>query len=367
MALLRRHSHTRPAIAGAFALLTGAVFTAGCGGEAEGGGPSAALVDTVHVRAMDVPDVVTAAGTVEADHQTSVAAEVGGQVARIIRDEGSEVAAGAPVIQLSAAPYQFGAQSASADLARAAAQLENDEKLLERYTRLLAAGAVDQATVDDLAARVESGRAAVQQARAGVGTARWDLGKATVRAPFAGTVARRHVQLGEYVDAQQIVFDIVDDQPVKIRFAIPEIYAGQIDVGDRVHFRVRSDTIATRIAEVDYVSPEIDPATRTFELTAAYTNPDRGVVPGAFADIQLTMSVHEDAAVVPESALYTEGEQNYIFVVQDSTARRREVEIGARMDGDVEIVKGVRPGEAVITAGQHQVQDGGLVQVAERN
>jgi RND family efflux transporter MFP subunit len=355
----------RSAVAGAVVAIA-AILTAGCGGEAEGGGPRATVVDTVHVRGEDVPDIVTATGTVEAEHQTVVAAEVGGQVARIIRDEGSEVGAGAPVIQLNAAPYQFGTQSASADLARARAQLANDEKLLERYGKLLAAGAVDQATVDDLEARVESGRAAVQQAQAAVSTARWDLGKATVRAPFAGRVGRRHVQLGEYVDAQQVVFDIVDDQPLKIRFAIPEIYAGQVEVGDQVHFRVRSDTVATRIAEVDYVSPEIDAATRTFEVTAAYTNPDRGVMPGAFADIELTMSIHEDAAVVPESALYTEGEQNYIFVVQDSTAHRREVEIGRRIDGQVEIAKGVRPGESVITAGQHQVQDGGLVQIAER-
>lgn len=328
--------------------------------------PQATMVDTVNVRAMDVPDVVTAAGTVEADNQAAVAAEVEGQVSRIIRDEGSRVAAGAPVIQLAPSPYAFAAQSAVADLARARATLENDEKLLERYSKLLAAGAVDQATVDDIAARVESGRAAVQQARAGVSTAQWDLSKATVRAPFAGTVGKRHVQLGEYVDSQQPLFDLVDDQPVKIRFAIPEIYAGRIEAGDRVTFRVRADTVARRIAEVDYVSPEIDRATRTFEVTAAYTNPDRGAVPGAFADVQLTMSVHENAPVVPEAALYTEGEQNYIFVVEDSTAHRREVEIGSRMDGVIEIVKGIRPGEAVITAGQHQVQDGGLVRIAAR-
>lgn len=349
-------------LAGAAAAITAAIVA--CGGEAEGGGAARGVpVDTVHVRTMDVPDVVTAAGTVEADNQAAVAAEVEGQVTRIIRDEGSQVAAGASVIQLSPAPYRFDAQSASADLARARAQLENDARLLERYEKLLAAGAVDQQTVDDLVARVESGQAAVQQARAAVGTAQWDLGKATVRAPFAGTVGKRYVELGEYVNAQDVLFDLVDDQPVRIRFTVPEIHVGEIGVGDRVAFRVRSDTVATRIAEVGYVSPEIDPGTRTFEVTAAYTNPDGGVVPGAFADVEVTASMHEDAAVVPESALYTEGQQNYVFVVVDSTADRREVEVGRRMDGVVEIVSGVQAGEAVITAGQHQVQDGGLVQV----
>ena len=116
------------------------------------------------------------------------AAEVRGQVSRILRDEGSRVSAGQPVIQIDPGPYGFAAQSAAADLARAQAQLSADEKQLERFDQLLEAGAVDRQTYDNLQARVEGGRAAVQQARAAIGTAQWNLGKSTVRAPFAGTV-----------------------------------------------------------------------------------------------------------------------------------------------------------------------------------
>ena len=357
LALLRTHRS-----AGALAL---AGLIAACGGGNPDAGPQGAVIDTVHVRADDIPTLVQAVGTVEADNQTAVAGEVGGQVSRILRDEGSRVTAGTPVIQLDPAPYQFAAQSAGADLSRARAQLSADEKQLERFTQLLEAGAVDQQTYDNLEARVESERAAVQQAQAALSTAQWNLGKATVRAPFAGTVGRRHVQLGESVESGDSLFDLVDDQPVSVRFDVPEIYAGQIEVGDRVEFRVRSDTVATRIAAVDYVSPEIKPDSRTFEITAVYTNPDGGVKPGAYADLSVTTGVHEDAPLVPEEALVTEETQNYVYVVEDSTAHRREVEVGLIQDGMVEILSGLRAGEVAIVAGQQGLQDGAVVRIVE--
>ncbi|HUP19734.1 MAG TPA: efflux RND transporter periplasmic adaptor subunit [Gemmatimonadota bacterium] len=348
------------ALAGVAFLAAGGGVAA-CGGGESGEGPGAAVVDTVHVIAMDVPATVDAVGTIEADHQTAVAAEVRGQVSRILRDEGSVVAAGTPVIQLDAGPYVFATQSAAADLSRAQATLSADEKLLARYEALLAAGAIDPATYENLEARVESGRAAVAQARAALATARWDLGKATIRAPFAGTVGRRHVQLGEYVDAQQEAFDLVDAQPVEIRFAVPELYAGRVQAGAGVRFRVRSDTVSARIAQVNYVSPQIDAGTRTFEATATYSNPDLAVRPGAYAEVQLTTEVHADAPVVPEPALVTEGADNWVYVVVDGKAERRRVTVGSRVDGRVEIADGVRPGEVVIVAGQHGLPDGAPV------
>lgn len=347
------------------ALLALAAVT-GCGGGGPEAGAQGAIIDTVHVRAEDVPTRVQAVGTVEAEHAASVAGEVRGQIGGILRDEGSRVAAGQPVLRIDAGPYQFTAQGAAADLSRAQATLAADEKLYERYAKLLEAGAIDPQTYETLEARVESERAAVAQARATLNTARWELGKTTVRAPFAGTVGRRHVELGQYVDTQDVLFDIVDDQPVKVRFAIPEVHAGEIKVGDRVEFRVRSDTVAVRIAMVDYVSPEIDRDTRTFEVTAAYSNPDRGARPGAYADISVTTGVHEDAPLVPEEAISTEGTANYVYVMRDSTAQRRQVELGSRIEGMVEILSGLEAGEIAVTAGQAGLHDGAVVRVAPR-
>lgn len=347
------------------AAILAALLAAACGGDS-GGEMPAAVVDTVHVRAMNVPATVEAIGTVEADHQATVSAEVEGRIARIVRDEGAQVSAGAAVIQIDAGPYLFALQSANANLSAAQAQLAVDERLFERYGRLLEAGAVDRQTYEDLEARVETGRSAVRQARAAVSTARWSVGKASVSAPFAGVVGKRHVQLGQSVSSGDELFDLVDPDPLRIRFRLPETIAGTIEAGDQVRFRVRSDTISARLATVDYVSPDIDPGTRTFEVTADYSNPDGGVVPGAYADVVATTDVHEGAAVVPEAAVVTEGEQNFVYaVVAGPKASKRAVELGSRMDGLIEILSGIRPGEVVLVAGQHGLPDGAPIQLPE--
>lgn len=360
MALLRS---VRSAAAGAVVL---AALACGRGGGPEG--PPAAIVDTVRVRALDVPTTVAAIGTVEADHQTTIAAEVRGTVSAILRDEGSRVAAGAAVIQLDPGPHSFAAQSARADLGRATAQLQVDERLLERYTQLLAAGAVDRQTYEDLEARVATGRAAAAQARAALATANWNLGKTTVRAPFAGVVGKRQVQLGQAVAPDDPVFELVDADPLRVRFRLPETVVGSVKVGDPVRFRLRSDTVAVRIATVDYVSPDIDPGTRTFEVTARYTDAEGGAVPGAYADVSVTTAVHAGAPVVPEAAIVTEGETSYVYVVEEGPkADKRRVETGSHIDGLVEIVSGVRPGEIVIVAGQHGLETGAPVAFARRD
>jgi len=134
-----------------------------------------------------------------------------------------------------------------------------------------------------------------------------------------------------------------------------------------VRFRVRADTVSARIATVDYVSPDINPETRTYEVTAAYSNPEGGVMPGAYADVVVTTAIHKGAPVVPEAALVTEGEDNFVYVViSGPKAQKRAVEAGSRTDGLVEIVEGVRPGEVVLVAGQHGLPDGAAIRVAER-
>ena len=343
-----------------------AAFTAAaCGGD-EGGEMPAAVVDTVHVKAMDVPATVEAIGTVEADHRTTVSAEVDGRIASIVRDEGSRVTQGATVVQIDPGPYRFALQSAQANLSSAEAQLAVDERLLERYERLFAAGAVDRQTYEDLQARLETGRSAVRQARAAVNTAAWNVGKTSVSAPFTGAVGRRHVQLGQSVSDGDELFDLVDADPLRIRFRLPETLVGTVKAGDPVRFRVRADTVSARIATVDYVSPDIDPDTRTFEVTARTGNPEGNVVPGAYADVVATTAVHEGAPVVPEAAIVTEGEQNFVYVViAGPKANKRAVELGSRVDGQVEILTGVRPGEVVLVAGQHGLPDGAPIRLPE--
>ena len=202
--------------------LAAALSTAGCGDDsAAERRPPGALVDTTVVATEDVPRVLRAVGTVEAESQTVVKAEVDGQVARIVADEGARVARGDLVLQLDPTTYRLAYQEAAAALGRLEAEVANDIGLLGRYDALLAAGAIDQQSYDDVAARVKSGQAQLAQARARVDQTQWDVAKTSVRAPFGGRIADRLVELGAYVTDGDDLFELVDPAPVRVAFEIP--------------------------------------------------------------------------------------------------------------------------------------------------
>jgi membrane fusion protein (multidrug efflux system) len=351
--------------AGAVLPLLG-LLLAGCGEQEAAEAPRGVLVDTTTVTTRDVPRTLRPVGTVEAMNQTTVAAEIDGQVSRIVADEGSAVERGGLVLQIDPTPFRLEAQEAEAVLQQVQAALENDRRLLERYDQLLAAGALDQQTYDDVAARVKSEAAQVASARSRLNQARWNVGKTSVRAPFTGTVADRLVELGTYVGEGDPLFEIVDATPVRVAFELPEPEVGTLETGDSVTFRVRTDPGTLHRGVVIYVSPDLDPRTRTQTAKAEYPNEAGDVTPGSFADLEVVTEVRPDAPVIPEVALVTEGEQNFVYVIRGGTAEKREVALGERLDGGIEVTEGLQGGEVIVTEGHRELSDGAAVRIAQR-
>jgi membrane fusion protein (multidrug efflux system) len=343
----------------------GLPLVAACGEESKAERPAGALVDTTRVVTEDVPTTLRAVGTVEGENQTVVKAEVDGQVSQIVADEGAAVEKGDVVLRLDQTPYRLIFQEASAALSRIEATLGNDRALLARYSKLLEAGALDQQTYEDVEARVKSGTAEVAAARARVNQARWNVDKTVARAPFSGHIDDRLVELGTYVSSGDDLFEIVDAIPVRVAFELPEPDVGALEEGDKVSFRVRTDPGKVHEGAVIFVSPSLNPETRTQTSKAEYANTSREITPGAFADVEVITAVHEDAAVIPEEALVTEGEQNFVFVVKDGKAEKREVTLGRRLEGRYEILKGLEGGEVIVIAGQRELRDGTPVRFAE--
>jgi membrane fusion protein (multidrug efflux system) len=361
-----RRSPRPSGAASAAALLGLAVLLAGCGEKEAAERPAGVLVDTTLVATRDVPRVLRPVGTVEAMNQTTLAAEIEGQVSRIVADEGASVDRGQAVLQIDPTPFQLQVGEAAAALERVQAALDNDRRLLERYEQLLAAGALDQQTYDDVAARVKSEAAEVASARSRLNQARWSLGKTTIRAPFHGVVADRLVELGTFVGVGDPLFEIVDATPVRVAFELPEPQVGTIELGDSVSFRVRTDPAVLHRGVVVYVSPDLDPRTRTQTAKAEYPNEAGDVTPGSFADLEAVSEVRPDAPVIPEVALVTEGEQNFVYVIRDGSAEKREVELGERLEGGLEVTAGLEGGEIIVTEGHRELFDGAPVRIAQR-
>jgi membrane fusion protein (multidrug efflux system) len=328
-----------------------------CGEQKAAERPPGVLVDTTSVVTQDVPRIVRAVGTVEAESQTIIKAEVDGQIARIVANEGDRVGEGDVVLQIDPTPFRLTHDQNVAATEQARAALANDEQLLERYDKLLAAGALDQQSYDDVAARVKSERASLEAAQSRAESARWSLGKTSVRAPFAGTVAERKVELGAYVSDGDDLFELVDPVPVRVAFDISEENVGVLKPGDPVSFSVRTDPDKVYEGTVTYVSPSLDPQNRTQRAKAEYANAQEEIKPGAFADVMVTASVRKNAPVIPEEALVSEGEQSFVYVIEEGKARKREVTIGERLNGRLEVAAGLDGGEVVVVAGQRELRD----------
>jgi membrane fusion protein (multidrug efflux system) len=213
---------------------------------------------------------------------------------------------------------------------------------------------------------VRVAEADLRRREAATALARKKLADATLRAPIDGAVARRHVNPGEYLDANTAVFTIVQSDPVKWSGTVAEHAALQVRPGQVV--RVRADTVPGRTFEgqVTRVSPAVDVASRTALLEARVPNRQGLLKPGLFARGVIATRRDEGVAFVPETAVSYFAGITKVFVVADGTARERTVRLGARQDGWVEVQEGVKPGEVVAASGLGQLQDGVPVKVAGR-
>ena len=290
-------------------------------------------------------------------------------------------------------------RSLEANINRAAAALEETRVNLERMRTLVQENLVAQREVDVARTQYEVTRAAHETAQvemsqypsrvraaeaevasnvsavrvaeaelrrreADLALARKRLTDATVTAPIRGAIARRHLNPGQFVLEDAPVFTIVQTDPLKFTGTVPEHAALQVKPGQLV--RLRAELAETRefTGRVTRVSPAVEVASRTVLIEAEVPNPDGRLKPGLFARGAAVIREDRDVTFVPEAAVSYFAGLTRVFVIADGTARQRSVTLGTRVDGLIEIVKGVQPGEQVATSRLAQLQDGAAVTTA---
>jgi membrane fusion protein (multidrug efflux system) len=187
-----------------------------------------------------------------------------------------------------------------------------------------------------------------------------------IRAPFDGRVGLRRVSVGTLISPGTVITTLDDTRVIKLDFSVPENALATVREGLTVRasapaFPGRS--FSGRVASID---SRVDVNTRSVMVRALLANEDGALKPGMFLSVALAND-ERDALVIPEEALTPEAERQYVFVVADGKAERREVRIGGRRPGSVEILAGLNTGEQVIVEGTQKVRDGGAVQASERS
>jgi membrane fusion protein (multidrug efflux system) len=345
-------------------LLAGVALT-GCGEDTASAPVAAPPVLVTKVEARRIEDRIEATGQLLARSQAAVAAQVGGQVTTVARDEGAEVAEDELVIEIDPERRQLEAQSARAMLLQAEAQASEAEREQARMEKLHAEGVAAEAKLDQVQTALRTARSARDSAQAQLGMAERSLRDSSVRAPFAGLVARRYVSEGEFVQPGQKLFDLVALDPIEVEFHLAERDSSRVSVGAPVGVEVAPFPDETFRAEVTLVSPTIDPATRTLRIKATLPNPDGRLRPGLFARADLGIAVRENVAMIPEEAVLQRADGSVAFRVAEGRAERRTIETGTIRDGLVEVRAGLAVGDTVVVRGQNALVDGGPVSLRD--
>ena len=391
----------------------------GFGGMAGGmGGFGPAVVETAPVGRGPFEIWGEWVGTLEARSQADLYAKTPGQIVQVLVDTGDRVQQGQVLARIDAAEQreQIDQLAAAVEMARAtlaqrrAAQeiargnASRTQSLYEQQLVALQQQEAAQAELKGAEAQVQVARAAVEQAQANLSAGRVELEQTLIRAPFSGSVGKRHLDLGAFAAGNQPVFTLIDVSTIETTLPLSEKDAARVRVGQPAVVTVEALRGAEFQGKVARIASLFDPRTNTAEAEVEIANPDGRLKPGMFASVAVALSTAPDALLVPRSALVEEERATYVFTVERAAPRpegagggagREGGQRGGRNDGgngapgaggpswtakriQVEVlgtgggggrplaaVEGtLRKGQPVITLGQQELRDGSPVVLA---
>jgi multidrug efflux system membrane fusion protein len=323
------------------------------------------------VAAADVPVFLNALGTVQAYNMVTIRSRVDGQIVKVAFNEGQDVKAGSPLIEIDPRPFQAALDQAQAAKAKDEAQLTGAQLDLARYSQLVGTGYQTRQSYDQQKALVGQLQASIKADEAQIETARLNLGYADIRAPFDGRLGIRMVDVGNMVRATDATGLITISQlkPIFVSFTVPQEHLHKIhekQVGGDLTVLAYGGDNKTQLSEgkLTVIDNAIDQPTGTIRLKGTFANTDERLWPGEFVNVRLILSVHKGAPTVPAQTVQDGPNGRYAYVIkEDNTVERRTVEVSAVQDGIAVITKGLSIGDRVVVDGQYRLTNGARVKV----
>jgi membrane fusion protein, multidrug efflux system len=310
------------------------------------GASRSVTVATAHPQHKDFALEVEALGTVRANESVDITSNVADRVVAIRFEEGEQVKKGEVLVELDS-------EEARADLAAAEAAEKDSRSQFKRSQELFQTRALSESQLEQLQATMLANQARVAGARSRVNDR-------IIIAPFAGRVGLRNVSLGGLVSPGGVITTLDDLSVVKLDFSVPEIFLSSLKPGLTIKAQSNAYPGTTFKGRVDSVDTRVDPTTRAIVVRAMIDNRDSRLRPGMFMTLRLVRSQGR-ALMLPETAIVPEDSRHLVFVVEQDQARKREVTIGRRRPGEVEIVEGLTAEDVVIVDGTMNVNDGSPV------
>lgn len=313
--------------------------------------PPPAMVAMTVAERQTVPHYLSGIGTIAAVHQVTVASQIGGMVTQILFTAGDSVSAGQTLVQLDDGPEQGDLKNFEAQARYAAVTLKRNQELAARQ-------ASPQATVDQNQSQLD-------QANANIAKTKALIAEKLIRAPFAGKLGVRQIEVGQYVGPGTAMVSLTDLTRLYVNFTLPEKDAAALIAGQEVELGVDAVPGQSFQAKIDVIEPQIAADTRTIKLQAVMANPDGKLLPGMFADVRVVLPPQPDVVTVPETAVENTLYGDSVYRVQQDgkdaqgnpllVAKRVPVTTGEHVGGKVAILSGIAAGDRVVALGQNKV------------
>lgn len=296
---------------------------------------------------------ITTTGTLRAEKSVTLDAQAAGVLTEVLFESGQHVKAGEVLAKIDDL-------SERAELEGAKAALNLAESNLNRKRKLLRKKLVPQSDVDELEEQVQDGKSKIERIQ--------DLIEhKELKAPFAGTLGLRDIEVGAYMSVGSPVVSIHSLDSMRLRFVVPERFLSLIEMGRRVEFLL--DTYPDKVFKARIIAKDValSDSNRSLEVEAQVDSSDEALIPGMYATVKVPIGEEESAVVVPLPALVFSLYGDSVFVVKDKdggkVVNRRTVKVGLRKDGQVQILEGLKQGETVVVAGQGKLREGAAVKI----
>jgi multidrug efflux system membrane fusion protein len=329
--------------------------------------PPPTPVATAKAAAEAVPQSLEAIGTLMAVHQVTISPQVDGKVVALKFESGQEVKQGDVLVQLDdaseradLATYQAQARLATANLARA-------KQLAVKQFGSKQDVDVQQSTLD--------------QANAGIAKSQTEIGYKLIKAPFAGQLGTRQINLGQYLAAGTAIVTLTDLDNLYVDFTLPEQDRTLLSTGQQIELRF--DAFKDRVfqAQIASIDPQVDPNMRAVKVRGELANPDHVLQPGIFARVDVVLPPQPDVVTLPETAIDYTVYGDSVYLVKEGkdkdgkpladkdgkpqlVAEQTFVTVGQRFNGKVAVTKGVSPGDLVVVGGQLKLHNGASVSLS---
>lgn len=344
-------------------LLIAAALMLGACSEDDTSGPDerATAVTVTEVESQAVERTELAVGRLRATTAPAVSAETAGRITRIHADVGDRVDAGDPLAEIAPEVQRIAVNSARAEQARLQALLTNQQRQVSRFERLAAQQSVAEDRLDEAVTQLESIKAQLEAAQARLEDAEYNLEQTRIISPVSGIVQARLVSVGDYVSPGARVYELVATSTLRAFLPLPEHLQDRVAIGQGVRLSVPARPEAQIEAEVDDLRPTIGEGSRAIELIVDLDN-TRNWRPGGSVNAHIVLDQH-DGLVVPPTSLVRRPDREVVYVVDGKRARERQVQVGLRGDGWVEIADGADAGERVVVDGAGFLSDGALLDI----